>query len=630
MIPPAAQALLALLIFNFQLLAFAQTTAFTYQGRLNDGANPANGSYDLRFILYTADPGGNQTGPILTNSPTPVSNGLFTVSLDFGASAFTNANLFLEIAVRTNGVGNFLPLIPRQKLTAAPYAIFAKNVGIGGLTAGTYGNAVTFNNAANGFSGSFTGNGAGMTNVNAATLGGLSSTGYWKTGGNSGATGANFLGTTDNQALELKVNGTRAFRIEPTATTGVVNVIGGAAMNSVVPGIVGATIGGGGALNYQGQTLTNQVTGDFGFIGGGADNVVGEFGVIGGGLLNSTVGQGATVGGGIGNASTGGGATIGGGNGNVSSGGGATVAGGGENTSSGLNATVGGGSYNTSSGDHATVGGGLTNTASGVQATVPGGFNNTASGQYAFAAGRNAKAVNNGTFVWADDGPGGDFASTLANQFLIRAGNGVGIGTNSPSGALHVVSASSAPQIKITQNTVSQYARLRMNVGSNPFWEMDVSPGATPALQFWNSTLRLSVDYNGNVSATSFTPSSDRNLKENFQPVNVLDVLAKVAALPITKWNFKEDSGTTHLGPMAQDFYGTFGVGPDDKHISTVDADGVALAAIQGLNLKVESENAALRNELNRRETENTELKRRLDLLEQIVLRQNAIAPGYP
>jgi hypothetical protein len=159
---------------------------------------------------------------------------------------------------------------------------------------------------------------------------------------------------------------------------------------------------------------------------------------------------------------------------------------------------------------------------------------------------------------------------------------------------------------------------------------MDVSPGATPALQFWNSTLRLSVDYNGNVSATSITPSSDRNLKENFQPVNALDVLAKVAALPITKWNFKEDSGTTHLGPMAQDFYGTFGVGPDDKHISTVDADGVALAAIQGLNLKVESENAALRNELNRRETENTELKRRLDLLEQIVLRQNAIAPGHP
>ena len=78
----------------------AQGTAFTYQGRLTDGGNPANGSYDLRFILYTADVGGSQRGPILTNTATAVNNGLFTVQLDFGAQ-FTGADRWLKLGVRT-------------------------------------------------------------------------------------------------------------------------------------------------------------------------------------------------------------------------------------------------------------------------------------------------------------------------------------------------------------------------------------------------------------------------------------------------------------------------------------------------------------------------------------------------
>jgi len=100
--------------------SFAQGTAFTYQGRLNDGGNPANGRYDLRFILYTADPGGSQAGPILTNSSTTVNNGLFTTSLDFGSGIFAGGNYWLEISVRTNGSGSFATLNPRQKLAPAP------------------------------------------------------------------------------------------------------------------------------------------------------------------------------------------------------------------------------------------------------------------------------------------------------------------------------------------------------------------------------------------------------------------------------------------------------------------------------------------------------------------------------
>lgn len=112
------------------LSVHAQGTAFTYQGRLNDGANPANGNYDLRFTIYdsTNNPGTIIAGP-LTNAPSTVSNGLFTVTLDFGAGVFTGNPRWLEIGVRTNGsVSAYSVLSPRQALAASPYAITAGNV----------------------------------------------------------------------------------------------------------------------------------------------------------------------------------------------------------------------------------------------------------------------------------------------------------------------------------------------------------------------------------------------------------------------------------------------------------------------------------------------------------------------
>src|SRR5260221_13689041 len=115
-----AALLLVLSTLNSQLSTHAQGTAFTYQGRLTDGGNPANGAYDLRFILYTADVGGSQRGPILTNTAPSVNNGLFTVQLDFGAY-FPGADRWLEIGVRTNrSAGAVAPLNPRQPLTPAP------------------------------------------------------------------------------------------------------------------------------------------------------------------------------------------------------------------------------------------------------------------------------------------------------------------------------------------------------------------------------------------------------------------------------------------------------------------------------------------------------------------------------
>jgi len=87
-------------------------------------------------------------------------------------------------------------------------------------------------------------------------------------------------------------------------------------------------------------------------------------------------------------------------------------------------------------------------------------------------------------------------------------------------------------------------------------------------------------------------------VKTNIAPLDETAVLEKVAALPISRWSYKSERGVRHVGPMAQDFYAAFGVGADDKHITSIDEDGVALAAIKALHAHVnvlEAKNAHLR-----------------------------------
>ena len=118
-------------------LAAAQTpvsTGWTYQGQLKDAGAPAGGDYDMIFVLYDAANGGNRVGPTLSfdgriGNPPPVTvvDGLFSVELDFRAGIFTGDALWLQVAVRPTGVGQYTRLDPRQPLTAAPYALFALN-----------------------------------------------------------------------------------------------------------------------------------------------------------------------------------------------------------------------------------------------------------------------------------------------------------------------------------------------------------------------------------------------------------------------------------------------------------------------------------------------------------------------
>src|SRR5271154_6618546 len=124
-----ALALLALTSLNAELSTVrAQGTAFTYQGHLNNGGAPANGLYDFRFKLASDDLGDNYVGDAFLTNAIPVTNGLFTATVDFGPGIFTGSNYWLEVDVRTNNPANTLAyttLAPLQGVTPTPYAIFA-------------------------------------------------------------------------------------------------------------------------------------------------------------------------------------------------------------------------------------------------------------------------------------------------------------------------------------------------------------------------------------------------------------------------------------------------------------------------------------------------------------------------
>ncbi|MBP9109649.1 MAG: collagen-like protein, partial [Pyrinomonadaceae bacterium] len=108
---------------------YAQTSTFTYQGRINDGASPANGTYNMQFSIWDAVAGGAQLGSTITNTSVSVVNGVFTVQLDYTASPFAaGADRWIQIAVKKPADASYTTLTPRQQLTSSPYAITANNV----------------------------------------------------------------------------------------------------------------------------------------------------------------------------------------------------------------------------------------------------------------------------------------------------------------------------------------------------------------------------------------------------------------------------------------------------------------------------------------------------------------------
>jgi hypothetical protein len=677
------------------LVATAQGNTFTYQGRLTTGGSGYSGSAEFQATLWSVPSGGTV---VASNAPTAVlvdvTNGLFVLLLNFGAS-FPGADRWLQLEVRTN-LGAFTTLSPRQQLTPTPYALTAANASnltstlpasqlSGALPSanllGTYSGALTLNNAAN----SFTGSGAGLTALNANNLasgtvpdarlaGNVARTNQvWLLGGNAGTTaGTHFLGTTDNQPLEIKVNGQRVLRIEDNGDgsfdgnalpDGAPNMIGGSRLNSVAAGVVGATIGGGGATNYSSLVFTNRIDSDFGTVSGGADNTIltdARFATISGGHGNQ-IGSGSihqTIGGGYGNLiKRSGSATIGGGEENhihtnsyysTISGGSnnriydettGSVIGGGYLNGIGTNSNhsvVGGGNNNDIGTDSglSVIGGGSQNKIanSSVYATIPGGRSNSAT-NYAFAAGRRAKANHTGSFVWGD-AQNADVSSTGTNQFLIRASGGVGIGTTSPNSHLHVNGDGVDPSLRVQVSGSSKLV-VRENggtsIGANVtppadglYVSGDVGIGRTPAA----NALEVAGDASKTI-AGNWLANSDARIKTGVHKVT--HALEKLAQVRPVEFRYTEEYRAQHpgiedrpyLNVIAQEFQKVFPEAvkssgeklPNGESILQVDTYPLTIysaAAIQELNQKVDSENATLR-------AENAALKLRLEKLEQLI-----------
>lgn len=352
---------------------------------------------------------------------------------------------------------------------------------------------------------------------------------------NGNANISGWIGNDTSSDISFRSGNIDLFVLDNTGANTGMNFRGRSGIIS--PGVVGSVLLNGGGKS---GSTANVVSDDYCVIVGGHANEAGD-------QLGTTADrEGAIVVGGIENKARASASFIGGGRKHVINNdcGHSSIVGGWENTIGGpfgvnygfigggiLNKVEGsggviaGGSQNLVGGTGATVGGGANNIAIN-GGTVPGGEANEASGAYSFAAGYNAKATHQGSIVFSNYNLVTPVVSSSANQFTVRASGGVRFFTN---------------------DTMTTGVTLSAGGGA------------------WNTV-------------------SDRNSKENIQSVDPVDVLHRLLQIPVSTWNYiGQPAEYAHMGPMAQDFHAAFGLGEDNRRISTIDTDGVSFAAIQGL-----------------------------------------------
>jgi trimeric autotransporter adhesin len=688
--------LVLVLLHSFAALpARGQGTAFTYQGLLKSDSTEANGFFDFQFALHSASSGATQVGSTVSSNAVAVSNGRFTIMLDFGGN-FPGADRWLEISVRTNGGGAFATLSPRQKISSTPHAIQSGNattVSDGAITAAKLSVGVGANGQVLKMNGSVLGWGA--DNNNGGTVTGVTA-GLGLAGGTITTSGTITIDTT----LVPQLNAPNIF------TTGPQNVrlTGGSNRGLVIRGGAGQTA----SLQEwenNGATTLAAVSANGTFTGNGAGltnlsvpatNLTGTLpdahlsaNVP---LLNGTnLFTGTNIFTGVATLTNAGNAFGGAFNGN------------GTGLTSLNPANLAAGTATINIAGNAATATTATNFSGPLAADVTGtqaattvarirGVNVSsaapAANQHLRYDGANwapaAVALGtdvSGTLAIANGGTG---AGTASNALINLSGASLTAsntfsGVNRLTNVANSFSGSGASLTSLNASSLASGtvpdARLSANVallntsqtfaGNNTFSNVTlVSPasltfGSTTRQMInllntnyaigvqtntlyqrsadgfaWfkngvhsdaqtnagtGGTLMMYLDASGNLRTTTGTISSlsDRNAKTNFALVNARQVLDRVAALPITTWNFKQaDPSQRHIGPMAQDFRAAFGVGLDETSICTVDADGVALAAIQGLNQKLEDRSAKL-------EAENAKLKRRLEKVERLMNEKN-------
>lgn len=572
----------------------AAPSLVSYQGVLTDGsgAPEVGGPFSITFSIYDDAAATNPALWSETQAVTTDAEGRFSVLMGENTpltdDIFTGADRWLGISVESDP-----EMSPRQRLCSVAYALRSST--IDGASGGT-----VFGNVTIGYN---------LTVGGSATIG----SGHTVTASSSFVVGNNHTVSGDFATVVGRENSATAGDAIVLGAFNGASGVGAAVVGGYYNGAMGSRscVGGGESNEAVADYSTvsggryNLALGDLSIVGGGEGNVAsgrlsvvcggggggyghpdsntasGWYSAIGGGYRNLASGLASVVSGGRQNRANGDYAFVGGGNENVASAGlyaatvcggfadtavegsvgggihnvtvGGTIAGGSENRA-GNYGTIGGGSFNNALGgfstigggqlnslalgtaDYSTVGGGVMNAISGQFSTIPGGESNAVEADHAFAAGTRAKARTAGSFVWADHEPF-DFPSTeesnfseIDDNFLIRA-----------SGGAVLVSG--------------------IDGSGNSTSGVILAPGGG-----------------------AWSMLSDRNAKEQFESTNGREILARLALIPIGTWKYKaQDDSIRHIGPMAQDFYAAFGVGEDNRHITTVDADGVALAAIQAL-----------------------------------------------
>ena len=604
--------------------AHGQNTVVSYQGRATSNGTNFTGAGQFKFVLVTS----TNTASTATATAT-VNNGfviaytvtfggssyvtppLVTVSGGGGAGATATATISSGVVTAINavtaGAGYTSP--PTVTLSAAPDTIVYTTHWShdGTSSAGSAPTSAVSVPVADGW---FT---AGLGDTAQTNMGALSAALFqrtnlqlrvWFSDGVNGfsvfhpaprltiapyaghAFSAGTINAPSNQPVSLTVNGVTVLRIEAVTNNfygATANAIGGSSDNIISNGVTGGFIGGGGGSSGY----NNRVGGNYASILGGLGNTAsgdgstamgysttasGHFSVaIGFGVLASKYASTAM------------------GHNTLASGDYATAMGY-FSTASGVGSTAFG--LSLASGHFSTAMG--SSTASGEYSTAMG-YLTTASGDYATAMGQNSDASGDYATAMSDSTASGSYALSAGYHSVASGDYSVALGRSSVASGNNSF-AFGRRAIADNFGSLVWADNADADVSSSIANSVTMRAGGGYRL-FSSSDLSAGVSLGG--GHTSWGTLSDRNAKKDFTPVNSEEVLEKLAALPITRWHYRweETNSPPHLGPMAQDFKAAFYPGTDDKTITTQEADGVALAAIQGLNQKLERKDAEL-NEL--------------------------------
>jgi hypothetical protein len=367
-----------------------------------------------------------------------------------------------------------------------------------------------------------------------------------------------------------------------------------------------ATVGGGldntagalyaGVFSGYSNLAGNQETDTAAFVGGGYDNsATGDYSTVSGGQSNTASGDSSTIAGGTYNLASGQGSTIGGGNKNTSSSGVTTVGGGRENTANYTGATIAGGYSNVASGWYSMIGGGQANSAAEQYVTVGGGFSNAAQGRWSTIAGGYQNAAGNQIGDSAAFVGGGSYNAAIAMFGTVCGGHG-----NYNEGDYSVICGG----LKDTLTSVADYS---LTFGRGVYLGTSYRVAFFDGSYYGNLGINRDdreggINYpihvgtntnNGNGAYLSnggtWTGTSSRLFKENFQSLDGEELLLKITNMPVLAWEYK-NSDERHIGPMAEDFVEAFDVGTiredgtrENKYLASGDVAGVALAGVKEL-----------------------------------------------